>query len=186
MSCSGSGASGSWIVSSSEIWSPLESETVAHLHAELLAHLLVVRRALELVLELGVDPLDLPGPRAHRPRDPVERAQLVDDRAPDARDRIGLELDLAREIEAFDRRDQPEQAVGDEIGLVDVGGEPRAHPPRDVLDERRIGDDETLTSPVLPRRLVAAPEVLELDRFDVRFQRCLLVAGSRGALQARG
>src|SRR5919199_188060 len=58
-------------------------------------HLLVGRRALELVLELGVGLLDLARAGADRARDPVQRAQLVDDRALDAGDRVGLELDLA-------------------------------------------------------------------------------------------
>ena len=75
-------------------------------HVELGRHLLVGRRALELVLELGVGALDLARPGADGARHPVQRAQLVDDRALDARDRVGLELDLALELEALDRVDQ--------------------------------------------------------------------------------
>src|SRR5215210_3684505 len=85
---------------------------------ELLGHLLVGGRAVQLVLELGVGPLDLARLGAHRARHPVERAQLVDDRALDARDREGLELDLALEIEALDRSNQAEEAVGDEVRLL--------------------------------------------------------------------
>jgi hypothetical protein len=51
--------------------------------------------------------LDLAGAGADGARDPVQGAQLVDDRALDAGDRVGLELDLALEVEALDRVDQP-------------------------------------------------------------------------------
>src|SRR5215208_6174339 len=80
-------------------------------HLQLVRHLLVGRCAVELVLELGVRLLDLARARANRARDPVERAQLVDDRALDARHREGLELDLPARIEALDRRNQAEQPV---------------------------------------------------------------------------
>ena len=165
MTAAGSGALSSVSVSSSETWSPLASLTVHSSSSaaivrvrdlqqrllelldrdlELGGHLLVGRRALQPMLELLVGPLDLAGPRADRARHPVERAQLVDDRALDARDRVGLELDLALEVEALDRADQADEPVGDEVGLVDVRGQPRRHAAGDVLDQRRVGDDEPL------------------------------------------
>src|SRR5215218_6272105 len=61
--------------------------------AQLAGHLLVGRRPVEPVLELAVHALDLAGAGADGARHPVQRAQLVDDRALDARDRVGLELD---------------------------------------------------------------------------------------------
>ena len=70
---------------------------------------------------------------ADRARHPVERAQLVDDRALDACDRVGLELDVAVGIEALDRADQAEQAVRDEVVLVDVGGRPLPRRPATYL-----------------------------------------------------
>src|SRR3954454_23093498 len=90
--------------------------------AELLGHLLVRGRAVQAVLELAVDALDLAGAGAHGARHPVQGAQLVDDRALDAGDRVGLELDLAAGVETLDRVDQPDQPVRDEVGLLDVGG----------------------------------------------------------------
>ena len=54
-----------------------------------------------------------------RARD-IERAELIDDCALDARDRVRLELDLPVGVEALDRADQPEQPVRDEVLLVDV------------------------------------------------------------------
>ncbi len=120
--------------------------------------LLVGRRAPELRLELADRPLDLARPRAHRARHPVERAQLVDDRAADPRDRVGLELDVALGVVAVDRAHQAEQPVGDEVGLLDVGRQPRAEPARDVLDERRVVDDQPVAQRLLVRPAVLEPE----------------------------
>src|SRR3954454_12525235 len=138
--------------------------------AQLAGHLLVGRRPVEPVLELAVHALDLAGAGADRARHPVERAQLVDDRALDAGDRVGLELDLALGIEALDRVDQADQAVRDEVGLLDVRGQARGHAARDVLDQRRVGDHELLAGTSGSRRLVATPEVPELDGFYIGFQ----------------
>ena len=52
-------------------------------------------------------------------------------------------------------------------------GRPGGHAAGDVLHKRGIGDDEPLAGPPSPLALVAAPEVLQLDRFDVGFQRRL-------------
>ena len=88
------------------------------------------------------------GLHAHRPRDPVGVAQLVDDRAADAGHRVALELDLAGGLVAGDRVDQPEGAVGDQVGLLDVRGQTAADPAGDVLDQRRVVQDQ----PVAQRR----------------------------------
>src|SRR3954454_4572607 len=104
-------------------------------HLQLACHLLVGRRPVQPVLELRVDLLDLPRPRAHRPGNPVQRTQLVDDRALDPRDRVRLELDLTLELEALDRVDQADQPVRDEIGVFDVRGKTGGHPAGDVLHE---------------------------------------------------
>ena len=80
---------------------------------------------MELALERCVRLLDLTGLVADRPRDPVDGAQLVDDRAADAADGVGLELDRALEVELLDGVDQAEDAVRDQVGLLDVGGQAR-------------------------------------------------------------
>jgi hypothetical protein len=116
-----------------------------------------------------VDALDLAGTGADGARDPVQGAQLVDDRALDAGDRVGLELDLALEVEALDRVDQADQAVGDQVGLLDVRGEAARHAAGDVLHERRVGHHELLAGGRRPVALVAAPQVFELDGLDVGF-----------------
>src|SRR3954471_18314210 len=137
---------------------------------QLVRHLLIRGGAMQLVLELGVDLLDLAGPGAHGARHPVQRAQLVDDRALDTGDRVGLELDLALGIEALDRVDEPDQAVRDEVGLLDVRRQAGGHASRDVLDQRRVGHHELLAGAAGARRLVAAPEVPQLDGFHVGLQ----------------
>ena len=104
--------------------------------------LFVGRRALQLRLEVGDGPLELAGLHAHRARDPVGVAELVDDRAADAGHRVALELHLAGGLVAGDRVDQPEGAVGDEVGLLHVRGQTAADPAGDVLDQRRVVQDQ--------------------------------------------
>ena len=110
----------------------------------LLGDLLVGRRAVQLRLELGDRALDVAGSSAHGPRHPVHRAELVDDRALDARDRVRLELDVAVGVVALDRADQAEQAVRDEVALLDVRREAAAQPAGHVLDERRVREDQAV------------------------------------------
>jgi hypothetical protein len=104
-------------------------------------------------------------PRAHRARHPVQRAQFVDDRAADPGHREGLELDPALGLEALDRADQADQAVGDQVGVLDVGRQAGAEAAGDELDHRRIGDYEPLARGVVAVVLVAPPQIAELDLF---------------------
>ena len=143
-----------------EIWVRLSCRSLLA-DADLGRDLLVGRDALEAVLELDHRALDLTRAAAHGARDPVERAELVDDRALDARDRVGLELDVAVELVALDRADQPEQAVRDEVAFLDVRREAGAEPPCHVLDERRVGQDEAIPQVLAAVRLVPAPDVLQ-------------------------
>src|SRR5581483_2819503 len=120
--------------------------------------LLVRRRPPELRLERRDRALDLAGAGAHGARDPVECAQLVDDRAADAGDRVGLELDVAVGVVPLDRTDQAEEAVRDEVALVHVRGQPGAEPSGHVLDERRVHDDQPVAELLRPGPPVLAPE----------------------------
>src|SRR5262249_17537225 len=131
---------------------------------ELLRDLSVRRRPHELALEDGDRALDLPGPRPDGTWHPVERPQLVDDRAADPGHGERLELDLAVGVEPLDRPDQTEQAVRDEVLLVDVGGEARADAAGDELDERRVREDETVAEPLVSRLPVVVPERLSVGR----------------------
>ncbi len=124
--------------------------------------------------------LDLAGAGPNRTRDPVERAQLVDDRTLDSGDGEGLELDLALHVEALDRTDQAQQAVGDQVGFLDVRRQTRGHATGDELDQRRVGDDESLARFLVAFELVTTPQLTQLDRFDVRFH-----LASLGTLSAR-
>ena len=120
----------------------------------------------------------------HRARHPVERAQLVDDRAADARDRVRLELDVAVGVEAVDRADQSEQPVRDEVAVLDVRGQPRAEPAGHVLDERRVAEDQLVAERLLPRLPVLEPQAQRLGvaghrRENTTYLKILLSASPR-------
>src|SRR6185295_1428310 len=148
--------------------------------AEAARQLGLARRPLQLMLELGLRRLDFAGARADRTRHPVQRAQLVDDRAADAGHREGLELDPALGVEALDRPDQAHQAVGDQVGVVDVRGQARPEPAGDELDHRRVGDDEPLARARVAVLLVAAPKIAQLDLFYPSFHSPLARFYGRG------
>src|SRR5581483_5831652 len=115
-----------------------------------------------LRLERGDRSLDVAGAGADRARDPVHRPQLVDDRALDPRDRVRLELDVPLRVVALDRADQAEQAVRDEVALVDVRGQPAPEPPGDELDERRIGEDQAVAESAIAGLAELPPQGLRL------------------------
>ena len=71
------------------------SRELTRAHSQFVGELGVVGRAPQLVLELRVRLLDGTRLGPDRSRDPVEGAELVDDRAFDARDGIGLELETS-------------------------------------------------------------------------------------------
>ena len=108
--------------------------------------------------------LERPGLGPHRARHPVDRAQLVEDRALDARDRVGLELVAAIGVELLDRVDQPEDAVADEVGLLDVLREPGSHAAGHVLHERRVVEDQPVAQLPLSRDLELRPQPVDLRR----------------------
>ena len=107
---------------------------------------------------VGDRALDVARAGAHGARHPVHRAQLVDDRALDPRDRVRLELHVAVGVVALDRADQAEQAVGDEVALVDVRGQAAAEAAGDELDERRVGQDQAVAQRAIARLPELAPE----------------------------
>ena len=68
-------------------------------------------------------------------------AQRVDHRAADAPFGERLELDPARLVETVRRVDQPDDAVLNEVADVDRVGHRGRHPPSELLDERKAGND---------------------------------------------
>ena len=128
---------------------------------ELGRDLAVLRAAPELVLELGDRPLDGTRLRPHRARHPVDRAELVDDRALDPRDRVGLELEAAAGIELVDGVDEPEDPVAHEVGLLDVLRQTGGDAAGDELHQRRVVEDQPLARVGGAVRLVVGPEVVE-------------------------
>ena len=131
---------------------------------DLLGDLGVRRRPVELRLERGHRPLDLTRAGAHGARHPVHRAQLVDDRALDPRDRVGLELHVPVGVVALDRTDQAEEAIRGEVVLVHVGWQSAAQPPGDELHERRVGEDQAIPDGLVVRLPELAPKRLEIFR----------------------
>jgi hypothetical protein len=115
----------------------------------------------QLALELGVGLLDLSRLVADRARDPVDGPQLVDDGPADPADRVGLELDRAVEVELVDGVDQPEDAVRHQVGLLDVRRQAHADPAGDVLDQRRVVQDQPLAQSRLAALLVLLPELAQ-------------------------
>ncbi len=61
-------------------------------------------------------------------------------------------------VEALDRSDQPEEPVGDEVALVDVGRQAAPEPPGDVLDERRVREDQPVAGGLVAGPLVLGPQ----------------------------
>jgi hypothetical protein len=74
--------------------------------------------------------------RAHGTRNPIDRTQLVENGALDARDCVRLELVAASGIKLFDGVDQSEDAVADEVGLLHVLWKSDRDAARDVLHQR--------------------------------------------------
>ena len=100
------------------------------------------RLAAELGLELVLRALELARLLAHRPGDPVERPQRVEDRAVDPRDRVRLELDAAGVVVLLDRVDQTDDAVVDEVVEIDVGRQIDRDAPRHVLHQVKVAMDD--------------------------------------------
>ena len=153
--------------------------------AELLGDLLVGGRPVELRLELRDRALDLAGARADGTRHPVHRAQLVDDRALDPRDRVRLELHVAVGVVPLDRTDEAEQAVRDEVVLVDVRRQAARDAAGDELHERRVREDQ----PVAQRRVtgvaIRAPEGSGVVRHAERIRRLPANSSLTGAPGAK-
>ena len=82
-------------------------------------------------------------------------------------------------VVALDRAHQAEQPVRDEVALVDVRGQPGAEPAGDVLDERRILEDQPVAKLLVAGAAVLEPQSLGL--FDLR-HRTKNTASSAGLL----
>ena len=61
-------------------------------------------------------------------------------------------------VEALDRADQAEQPVRDEVAFVDVGRQAAPEPPRDVLHERRVREDQPVAGGLVAGPLVLGPQ----------------------------
>ena len=102
----------------------------------------ISRRSMQAGRELHRGPLDLARLAANAARHPVQRAELVEDRAADPRAGIGLELDPARRVEALHRLDEPTETVRDEVRDLDMRGHASHDAAGQVLDHRRVREDQ--------------------------------------------
>src|SRR5438105_1640933 len=83
-----------------------------------LGELRLRRLPLQHRLQVGERLLDLALLEPDRSRDPIHRAELVDDRALDPRDRVRLELVAAAWFELLERVDQTEHPVRHQVRLL--------------------------------------------------------------------
>ena len=112
--------------------------------------LVVGRCTAQRVLELLVGLLDRACFGPHRPRHPVGGAQFVEDGAFDAGDGVGLELVATLGIELVDGVEQTENARAHEVVRIDVLSETGGDATTDVLDERRVTNDQAVASALSP------------------------------------
>ena len=115
-----------------------------------------------LGLPLVAGALDGAAGAAQRARRPVLAAQLVHDRAGDARPGVLLERRALGRVEPVDRGDQGEQAARDEVVELAVGGQLAHLAAGEVLHHRGVGQHEAVArgdvaalDPGAPQRLCA-------------------------------
>src|SRR6185295_5627260 len=128
--------------------------------AERVGELLARRLAAVDAREVAAGGLDVALPAADRARRPVLAAELVEDRAVDARPRELLERRALFRVVAVDRRDQGLEAAGDEV--LDLAARRQlAHlAVRDVLHERRVGHDEPVAERNVLRTAIFLPQMM--------------------------
>ena len=92
--------------------------------------------------ELLLRPVDRTGERAGGAGHAILAAELVDDRAGDARPGVLLERGALDGIEPVDRLDDGDEAARDQVVELAVGRELARLARREVLDHRRVGENE--------------------------------------------
>lgn len=115
-------------------------------HAQCLCDLRVSGSTTVLGLKRGDGLLEVPGLGADRTRNPVGRAELIEDRALDTGDRAHLERVAPLKIELLDCVDKTERSVTRKVGLRDAVRKVHAHPGRGVLQQRCVVHDQLVTN----------------------------------------
>ena len=114
---------------------------------------------------LGLDrlarALDLAGAVADEARNPIHRAEFIEDRAADSGRAVRLELDLAFEVERVDRVHQPEEPGRHEVLEIHLVGEPRVDAFGVVAHEREEALHEVVAHVLRARLLVLDPDLLD-------------------------
>ena len=144
------------------------------LEAERVGDFFFARGAAQALLDLAVGTLELAALLTHAARHPVERAELVEDRALDPELRVGLELAVLLGVVLLDRVHQTDDARVVQVVEVDVGREPDGDAVHDVPDEWRVLENDLLLE--VGRNLV----VLFLRVAQQRLHRSSLASSALG------
>src|SRR5581483_8342665 len=159
-------------------------------HAELRGDLLLGGRTAEAALELVGDLLDQARLLAHAARHPVERAEVVQDRAADAELRVGREERLLGGIVLADRVEEPDDAPGDEVVELDVRGLAGREALHDPAHERQVLPQHLVAvrrqSRVAGGRAAPGARACGPPRFDLRHGPCPLSSCRRRAREPLG
>ena len=115
-------------------------------HAQCLGDLRIGGSTKVLGLKRGDGLLEVPGLGANRTRNPVDRAELIEDRALDAGDRVRLERKAPLRIKLLDCVNKAERSVARKIGLLDAARESHAHSACDVLHQRCVVHDQLVAN----------------------------------------
>src|SRR5688500_8337576 len=105
------------------------------------------------------DALALAGTLSDDAWSPVELAQSVEDGPVDAPLRVCRELHVLVDVELLDRIEQSENTIAHQIVHIYRVGQVSRHSHGDLLDQRRVADDELLTKSRVLRLLVKTPHL---------------------------
>ena len=130
-------------------------------------HLLIGGEPPQLVGQGGHRRVDLLGPLADVPGQPVLLPGQVDHHAPDALGHIGLELDALLQIELVDGGQQGKDALADDVVHL---GEAAVHSPDlegRALDQPLIPQHQGPFQLLVPRLLVEGEQIRRLHGLDL-------------------
>jgi hypothetical protein len=113
-----------------------------HAHPECGGDLGDARRAAQHAGQPAAGLLEVAGPTPHRPGGPVDGAQLVENRAPDARGGVPLERNAALGVERLGSLDESGEACGGQVVTAHMGWHPAHRLPDDMSDQRHVAGDE--------------------------------------------
>ncbi len=115
-----------------------------HRDAKLLGQLLLGRLMSQPRFERLDRFVELARLRAHQPRHPVHRAQLVEHGTANTRNAVGFELHSPRQIEGVDGVHQSENTGRDQVVEFNALGQARPDPLAVILDQGQVDFDQSV------------------------------------------